>query len=96
MKKGENLEFGNLASTQCLNFLVKFPLKIFYNIGAISENLEFPHFCLDFLQKSFITLTPGFKIANEEPSSAWWLYWFQIKAIMFCFEKICASKINTI
>ena len=41
--------------------MVKFPLKFFYNIGVILENLEFPHFCQDFLQKSFIILTPGQK-----------------------------------
>ena len=36
--------------------MVKFPLKFFYNIGVILENLEFPHFCLDFLQKKFYNI----------------------------------------
>ena len=38
--------------------MVKFPLKFFYNIGVILENLEFPHFCLDFLQKKFYNIDP--------------------------------------
>ena len=38
--------------------MVKFPLKFFYNIGVILENLEFPHFCLDFLQKKFFNIDP--------------------------------------
>ena len=42
--------------------MVKFPLKFFYNIGVILENLEFPHFCLDFLQKKFYNIDPSKKV----------------------------------
>ena len=37
---------------------MKFTLNFFYNIGVIWENLEFPHFCLDFLQKKFYNIDP--------------------------------------
>ena len=38
--------------------MVKFPLKFFYNIGVISEILELPRFCPDFLQKKFYNIKP--------------------------------------
>ena len=41
--------------------------------------------------------SPKISIAfNEEPSSAWWLYWFQMKDVSFCLEKLFASKIKTV
>ena len=33
--------------------------QIFYNIGVILEEIEFPHFCLDFLQQNFYNIDPG-------------------------------------
>ena len=45
--------------------MVKFPLKFFYNIGVISEILELPRFCPDFLQKKFYNIKP-----REEKESA--------------------------
>ena len=38
--------------------MIKFPLKFFYNIRVILENLEFPQFRLDFLQKKFYNIDP--------------------------------------
>ena len=38
--------------------MVKFSLKFFYNIGVISEILELPCFCPDFLQKKFYNIKP--------------------------------------